>query len=91
MRSGWLYRISRCIQPKACELSFYHHGSDPPKTIKQILKNGDRDSFPNLSALPFGIRQLTSDGLFRVVLHENTEWVRGLIVQRPSDLRSRPA
>jgi len=46
MRSGWLYRIGRCIQPKACELSFYHHGSAPPKTIKQILKNGDRDSLP---------------------------------------------
>ena len=70
MRSGWLYRIGRCIQPKACELSFDHHGSDPPKTRKQIEKTGTEIPSPNLSALPFGIRQLTSDGLFRVVLHE---------------------
>ena len=59
MRSGWLYRIGRCIQPKACELSFYHHGSDPPKTIKQILKNGDRDSFPK--SLSITLRHKTTN------------------------------
>ena len=62
MRSGWLYRISRCIQPKACELSFYHHGSDSPKTIKKILKNGDRGSFPNLS--PTLRHKTTNERLF---------------------------
>jgi len=69
MRSGWLYRIGRCVQPKACELSFDHHGSDPLK-LKRILKTATEILSPNLSSLPFGIRELTSDGLFRVVLHE---------------------